>query len=188
MCFVSWIKESAFRETEYIEVLVMKKARKIVVGILVCAALVLVVLRITGLDPIGLRPGLWLKGDVVTGPVADWSFVEKFPSIAIQTHTWYLLPHSVRVGSTCYNGHLYVSSIYMRPGFKYRWNTDLVRDPRVRIKIGNQVFDRTATLVTDPAEKAAVLQTKREQYWDMEPLLHNLPLDTPANVFRISDD
>jgi len=40
----------------------------------------------------------------------------------------------------------------------------VARDPHVRLKIGNQLFDRTLSLVTDPAEKAAVLQATEKKY------------------------
>jgi hypothetical protein len=39
--------------------------------------LLLVVERITGFEPNTRRPGLWLKGELVTTPVADWSFTDK---------------------------------------------------------------------------------------------------------------
>ena len=55
----------------------MKMLLKIVGGILVCLALVLVVLRITGLNPHDRIPGLWLTGDLVTTPVTDWSFCDE---------------------------------------------------------------------------------------------------------------
>lgn len=74
---------------------------------------------------------------MVTAPVTDWSFAANVPTVKLPTHTWYLLPHSVNVGCTYHDGHLYVSSVYMRPDVKYRWNQDVLRDPRVRIKIGN---------------------------------------------------
>lgn len=44
------------------------------------------------------------------------------------------------------------------------WNKNIVRDPHVRLKIGNQVFDRTVALVADPAEKDAALTTKAKKY------------------------
>jgi hypothetical protein len=159
----------------------MKTLGKIIVGILVCLLLVLLVLRITGLDPKGVRPGLWLTGNLVTSPVADWSFADKIQTIQLQTRTWYLLPHSVNIGCAYYNGHLYVGSIYMRPGVKYRWNADVIRDPRVRLKIGNQLYDRTLSYVTDPTEKTAVMQKK---YKDAKLLSRNLT----SNMFRVSDN
>ena len=158
----------------------MKILGKIIVGILVCFLLVLLVLRITGLDPKGLRPGLWLRGNLVTTPVTDWSFAN-MQTIQLQTRTWYLLPHSVNIECVVYNGHLYVSSVHYRPGATYRWNNDVLRDPHVRIRIGNKLYDRTLSYVTDPAEKAGVMAAK---YKDPKRLSPNLT----SNVFRVSDD
>jgi hypothetical protein len=160
----------------------MRTLGKIIVGVLVCLLLVLLVLRITGLDPNGTRPGLWLRGNLVTTPVADWSFADKIQTIQIQTRTWYLLPHSVNIGCASYNGHLYVGSIHVRPGVKYRWNADVIRDPRVRLRIGNELYDRTLSLVTDPAEKAAMMQKKYKE----TQLLSSRNLT--SNMFRVSDN
>jgi hypothetical protein len=73
----------------------MKVLLKIVGGILVCLALLLVVLRITGLNPHDRIPGLWLTGDLVTTPVTDWSFTDRVLTIKLQTQSRFLLPHSV---------------------------------------------------------------------------------------------
>jgi hypothetical protein len=162
----------------------MKTLGKIALAILACLVLALVVLRITGLDPKGLRPGLWLRGNVAAAPVTDWSFADKVQTIQIQTRTWYMLPHSVNIGCVCYDGHLYLSSVQYRPGVKYRWNDDLLRDPHVRIRIGNQLYDRTVVYVTDPAEKAAVLEAKTKKY-RADPNLSRRNLT--ANVFRVVD-
>jgi hypothetical protein len=176
----------------------MKTLAKIIVGLLVCVALFLLVVSFTGFEPRTCSsiyeawscrfPGLWLKGDVVTTPVTDWSFTDKIPTIKLQTHTWYLLPHSVNIGCVFYNGHLYVSSVFMRPDFKYRWNEYLIRDPRARLKIDNKLYDRTLVYVTDPEEKAAVFQAKFIKYSAIEPLFHGLPTGTPTNVFRVPDN
>ena len=40
----------------------------------------------------------------------------------------------------------------------------MARDPHVRIKIGDQLFDRTLVYVTDPAERAAVIRNKAKKY------------------------
>ena len=39
-----------------------------------------------------------------------------------------------------------------------------MRDPHVRLKIGGRVYDRTLALVTDPVERAAVLESKTRKY------------------------
>jgi len=144
------------------------RALRIGLGVLVAVVLVaLVTLRIVGLDPQDRRPGLWLKGEVVTQPVTDWSFTDQYPNIFVQTRSWYGLPHSVTTTVTAHDGKLYLTSVY-RPGGRFPddrlWNRNIMRDPHVRLKIGDRVFERTVALVTDPAEKDAVLATKAKKY------------------------
>jgi len=66
-----------------------------------------------------------------------------------------------------YNGQLYVGSIY-GPGIQYphgrSWNENVARDPRVRIKIGNQLYDGTLVHITDPSLIAAVLEAEQKKY------------------------
>jgi hypothetical protein len=45
-----------------------------------------------------------------------------------------------------------------------RWNENVVRNPHVRIKIGDKLYDRTLVYVTDPTLRAAVIQNKRKKY------------------------
>src|SRR5437016_849775 len=144
------------------------KTLLILVGaLLACVAVALVTLRVVGLDPKDRRPGLWLTGELVTKPVTDWSFTDKYPNIFVQTRSWYGLPHSVTTTITAHDGKLYLTSVY-RPGSRFPddrlWNKNILRDPRVRLKIGDRVFDRTVALVTDPVEKDAVLATKATKY------------------------
>jgi len=155
----------------------MKTLLKVVGSILICLILLLLTLRVTGFEPRGcatvsgwtcMMPGLWLRGDLVTTPVTDWSFTDKYPSIKIQTRTWYLLPHSVTAYCIASNGQLYVGSFYW-PGLRpfphgRAWNEYVARDPHVRLKIGNQLYDRTLVVVTDPAEQAAVTQAGEKKY------------------------
>ena len=121
-------------------------------------------------------PGLWIKGDPVTTPITDWSFTDKIPEIKIQTSTPYLLPHSVTIWCANYNGNLYVTS-YRGRG----WVENIIRDPHVRLKIGDQVFDRTLTVIDDPGEKAAVLQAKGKKYPQWK-----VPSVSTATVFRVN--
>ena len=166
----------------------MKALLKIVGSILICLIVLLVVLRFTGFEPrdcppsdrsLSCRvPGLWLRGEPVTTSVTDWSFTDKIPQIKIQTQTKYHLPHSVTIWCAVYNGNLYVTSYRGR-----QWVEDVIRDPRVRLKIGDQLFDRTLSLVSDPAEKAAVLQAKGKKYpqWKVPPV-------STATVFRVTPE
>jgi hypothetical protein len=148
----------------------MKMLGKIIGAILVCLVLALVVLKITGLDPKDRRPGLWLTGELVTTPIKDWSFVAQYPTDKVQTRSWYLLPHSVTTNFIVYNGQVYLTSLFA-VGDSYpqskSWTTNVVRDPHVRLKFGNQLFDCTLSVVTGPAEKAALFQAASKKYPDL---------------------
>ena len=154
----------------------MKKLLNVVGVILACLVLLLVVASITGFEPHDRTPGLWLKGDLVATPVADWSFTDKIPQIEIQTQSQFLLPHSVTIWCAVYNGNLYVTSARGR-----QWVENAIRDPHVRLKIADQVFDRTLSMVDDPAEKAAVLQAKGRKYPQWK-----VPSVSAATVFRVN--
>jgi hypothetical protein len=163
----------------------VKTFLKVVGVILVCLALLLVVARITGFEPDARRPGLWLKGELVTTPVADWSFTDKIQNIKIQTNTWYLLPHSVTINCVSYKGQLYLDSFYAA-GLTYphgrSWNENVARDPHVRLKIGDKLYDRTLALVTDPAEQEAVNAAKFKKYPDLK-----LPPGGTIVLFHVLD-
>jgi hypothetical protein len=156
----------------------MKTALKIVAVIVGCVILLLVTLRITGFEPEACAnagaswrcrvPGLWLKGNPVTTPVTDWSFTDQIPTIKVQTRDLFGLPHSIATYCVAYNGQLYLTSVYA-PGLPpyphgRHWNENVARDPHVRIKIGDNLYDRTLVYVTDPDLRAAVIQNKRKKY------------------------
>jgi hypothetical protein len=89
-----------------------------IIGILLgVVILLLVILRIVGLDPGTTGPGMWLTGELVTEPISDWTFAAKERNFAVQTGQWFLpiLAHSVTATRWHYNGKL--SVIYhTRPG------------------------------------------------------------------------
>lgn len=144
----------------------MKTLLKVVITVLICVVVLLVVLRITGFGPHRRIPGLWLNGTLVATPVTDWSFAAKHGTLEIQTRTWYLLPHSVTTACIEYMGQLYVGSIY-EPGLVYphgrSWNENVARDPRVRIKIGDRLYDGILVHITDQAFVAAVLEAEQKK-------------------------
>ena len=150
----------------------MRTLAKIVGAIVVCLVLVLVVLRITGFNPIGNipgpgnYPGLWLSGTVVNTPVTDWSFASQYKTDKVQTRTWYGIPHSVTTGFIVHNGQLYLTSMFAKgvpfPAGK-SWVKNVIRDPHVRLKFGDNLYDRVLSHVTDPDERAAVLGPRAKQ-------------------------
>jgi hypothetical protein len=135
--------------------------------VVTCLVVALIVLRVVGLDPRERWPGLWLTGEPVAAPVSEWSFTDGFQTISVQTRSWYGLPHSVTVTCTAYDGHLYLTATYPSGQEFPRdrlWNKNVMRDPHVRLKIGTKLYDGTLALVTDAAEKDAVLAAKARKY------------------------
>jgi hypothetical protein len=161
--------------------IVLKIAGVVFAGLI----LLLVALSIIGLAPRERTPGLWLKGNLVTTPVQDWSFAGQVSSVQVQTRTWYLIPHSVMIYCAVYNGQLYVDSFYP-PGVEYphgrSWNEDVARDPRVRIKIGNNLYDVSLSHDTDPSDKTAVLQVVAKKYPQLK-----IPPESQVQLFRVID-
>jgi len=157
----------------------MKRLLQSLGMIVVCLILILIVLRITGFGPHARTPGLWLKGNVVATPVTDWSFTDKIPVVQLQTETSYMLPHSVNINCLNYNGQLYLVSVYPA-GTAHTWNDNVMRDPHVRLKIGDNIYDRSVSLVTDPAEQEGVLQARHNKYPQLK-----VPPNSTIHVFHV---
>ena len=158
----------------------MKILKTAVVVIVVILAVTLLTLRVTGLEPEYLdftalrahhmiaRPGLWIKGDVVATPVTDWSFVSKMEhpgrslnTVLVETQTPYFIPHSVRTIPSVRDGRLYIRSHQDRMDVQFpndkSWTSNVARDPRVRIKIGDKLYEAIMVLIADRAQAIAVL-------------------------------
>lgn len=128
---------------------------------------VFVSLRIFGLEPQDQRPGLWLPGELVQEPVLDWSFTDEHEEIFVQTNTVYGIPHSVTTYSTDYSGDFYLFSAYYGGGNfpeDRGWNRNVMRDPRVRIKIGERLYDRSLTYIEEEALRVAVHEELEAKY------------------------
>jgi hypothetical protein len=165
----------------------MKIVKYGVIAVVAIVAVTLITLRFTGLEPEYLdlnqlrahhmiaRPGLWLKGQLVTAPVTDWSFVndqkhpgESINTILVETRTPYLIPHSVRVMPDVRDGQFFIRSHQSRMDVKFpydkAWTADVARDPRVRIKIGGKLYRATMVLVADRAQAVEILGRNPETY------------------------
>ena len=123
--------------------------------------------------------GFWLTGDSVTTPVTDWSFTDAAETIQVETHTWYLIPHFIRTFIARNDSRLYLFSEYFAPApgqpdlrddFPEArfWNRMVVRDPRIRVKIGGRVFQMRAYPITDENEKAAAQEAFLAKYPDVK--------------------
>lgn len=122
--------------------------------------------------------GFRLTGDLVETPVTDWSFTDSTPTIQIETRTWYLLPHSVRTYIARDGEHLFLFSEYFapKPGQpdhrdefpKARfWNNMVVRDSRIRVKVGDRLFQMRAYPLKDPGQVAVAREAFLNKYPDV---------------------
>ncbi len=140
----------------------MKNVRLMAGGVVLGLVLLLLVLRVVGLDPRDYHPGLWLTGEVAPTR-ADWSSVPKNGLTAVQSREWFFPPlaHSVTTAYTVLNNTLYVPSLYPAglefPVVKH-WNRNVAHDPRVRIKLNNKLYDVVMVRVTEPAEYDMIRQ------------------------------
>ena len=137
------------------------------ISLIVIALFTILSLLIVGYEPQDQSPGLWLTGELATEPVADWSFTEQHGEIFVQTRPPWFIPHSVTAYCATYNDSFYLFSAYYGGGDfpdLRRWNKNVVRDPRVRLKIGDQLFDQTLSYIDDESIRMPVHQAFVDKY------------------------
>jgi hypothetical protein len=112
-------------------------------------------------EPADRRPGTWLSGEAVTGPVSDWSFADAFGEIFIQVSTPYWIPHSVTIVCATLDGELIVGA---RSPETKRWPAYVDSDPQVRLKIGDRIYDQRLEPVNDPAVVEKIVRAYAAKY------------------------
>ena len=100
------------------------------------------------IEPSDERPGFGLSGEVNKQRVQDWSFASDASEIFIETATPYFIPHSVTIACATLENQLYVGA--NDPDNK-RWVANVARDPNVRLKIGNKIYEQKLDPITDAA-------------------------------------
>ena len=93
-----------------------------------------------------------LEGELVTEPVADWSFMGR--SKRCQLELVPEDPHSQFLACKQANGRLYVRAI-LAPN--KRWPKTISAHPLVRVKIDEKVYERRAVPATALEERISVL-------------------------------
>lgn len=124
-------------------------------------------LRVFGFEPQDQRPGLWLAGELVEDPVSDWSFTDVEEEIYVQTRTPYGIPHSVTTYCVVFDDEFYLFSAYYGGGTfpdDRSWNRNVIRDPRVRLKIGENLYDQRVIHVTEEPLRRDVHQAFIDKY------------------------
>ena len=116
-------------------------------------SIVIVVMAACTIDPKDGRPGLGLTGEVHRQAIEDWSFTEDSGEIFIETVTSYWIPHSVTVWCVTVGNEFYVAA---DDADKKSWVANVARDPNVRLKIGDKVYEQKLVPVTDAATIASI--------------------------------
>lgn len=129
----------------------MKRVAVLVAVIVVVLCILAIYLPV---DPVERRPGTGLSGELAADQNTDWAFVEGRTRAWVETRTRYLVPHSITVSAWADDGKLYVGC---RQCDTKTWPRNVARDNRVRVKIGDSVYERRAIRIKNPAERAAVL-------------------------------
>ncbi len=105
---------------------------------------------------------LGLSGTPVTAPIADWSFLEAERTCQIQVYPWWGIPYTVRlISPVVIDDKLYILSDYkaplpgktdLRDQFPNArgWNKHLLRDSRIRVKIGDRIITGLVEHVPEP--------------------------------------
>ena len=122
------------------------------VAFLTCAIAIALMLACS-LDPSDERPGLGLSGEVHQQAVEDWSFTSGAYEIFIETVTSYWIPHSVTAWCVMVGDELYVSA---DDADQKSWVVNVARNPNVRLKVGEKVYEQKLEPVTDAATMASI--------------------------------
>ena len=108
--------------------------------------------------PLGMIHGGRLDGSLVTAPVADWSFTDSVQKIQLETAPDD--PYSVNVWCVAKDDHLWITA----GSHTNTWAQNLIKDPRVRVRVGDQLYERRAVRVTDPLEAKLVVSLYERKY------------------------
>lgn len=114
------------------------------------------------IGPFGPIPGGRLDGEVVAGDVEDWSFSDAFETYELETRPSH--PYSVTTWGVASGADFYVPT---RDPKGKAWVQYVVKDPRVRLRVGERVYERRAVRVTDPAEFERIIPMLGKKY-DLE--------------------
>ena len=125
-------------------------------------------------DPIMILPGGALSG-TVTAPPADWAQLAQVKTIQVEFRP--SDPYSHNIWAVGIGPDLYIAT----SGSGTRWTPFVAADPRVRARVGSQLFELSAVPVTDTDERTRVASAYQKKY-DIEP---NDNWVTDALIYRL---
>jgi len=108
--------------------------------------------------PLGPFPDGRLSGRVVTAPVDEWPCAA---NRVLELETDPIAPVSVNVHFVSEGSRLWVATVL---GGSSDWARRALADPRVRVRLGDGVYERRAVRVTERSEIEHVAALYREKY------------------------
>jgi hypothetical protein len=114
--------------------------------------------------PQGILAGGPFLGSARASFPGDWSFSDAHPLIAIETRGQWLR-HSVTILCVAAEGKLYVMA---RHAPTKRWVRNLGGDPRVRLRVGDALYDGRAVRIGAGPEGEAVARAFLRKYVGIE--------------------
>ena len=137
--------------------------------------LVLAGMLASGCGPIVMIPGGELSGTVAPVP-ESWDFTNEVDTIQLESRPDD--PYSVNIWMVVHDGSPYVVA---GDGLETTWARYVVDDPRVRLRVGETLYELRAVQANDEATRDGFLEAARIKY-DFDP--EDRPVDQ-AVVFRL---
>jgi hypothetical protein len=139
-------------------------AKELGTALFLCAVFGLA-FALAGCGPIGPLSGGKLDGPVNARSVADWSFTAAHETVQLETNP--REPHSVNTWCIGIGDRLYVPTSMIRgpkTPSERDWVKNVGADPQLRIRIGDEIYERVAVRVSDGAEYDAARAALEKKY------------------------
>ncbi len=122
----------------------------------------------TGCAPFLVFPGGELRGQLDSTGIEDWDFTDEVEFVQIETRPE--RPYSVQVYGVGSDDGFYIASQGWRGALgstsRARWIGHLAEDPRVRLRVGETLYELEAVRVEEDAAVERVRQLFRQKYGD----------------------
>lgn len=113
-------------------------------------------------DPIVMIPGGELTGEVAPHPVS-WAFTDEYDTVQLETRPDD--PYSVNIWAVAAGRAIYIAS---GKGTESKWSKNIAGDRRVRLRVGETIYELAATEVNDDASRALFIAAAKKKY-DFDP-------------------
>ncbi|MCZ6640671.1 MAG: hypothetical protein O7G86_12585 [Gammaproteobacteria bacterium] len=135
---------------------------------------ILIVVVLSGCDPLGPLPGGALTGEAKTPP-DDWALLAEIETIQLETNPDD--PYSVNLWVVSVESRLYIAA----GGGETKWSAHFSTDPNVRLRIDPNIYELRAT----PVDNHKELDEVRQAYVDKYAMKSDSPQFDDSTVFRL---